>query len=76
MAVSKKRDPSEEIRKKGLSKDKPTLKIQDLYFYDLGDTTLQCLKDNGFISSNLGAYGKKSRTNWLFVLMTDQLLLT
>ena len=56
---SKKRNPSEELRQKGLSKDKPTLKIQGLYFYNLGNTTLQCLKDNNIISADLGIYGNK-----------------
>ena len=54
-----KKDPSEELRQRGLTKDKPTLKIQDLYFYNLGSTTLECLKDNGIINANLGIYGKK-----------------
>ncbi len=54
-----KKDPSEELRQRGLTKDKPTLKIQDLYFYNLGATTLQCLQDNGIINVNIGIYGKK-----------------
>lgn len=58
MAKARK-DPSEELRQKGLSKDKPTLKISDLYFYNLGNTTLQCLKDNGIISGNLGSFSNK-----------------
>jgi len=54
-----KKDPSEELRKRSLSKDKPTLKIQNLYFYNLGETTLQCLQDNGIINVTLGSYKNK-----------------
>ena len=54
-----KKDPSEELRQRGLSKDRPTLKIQNLYFYNLGATTLKCLQDNGIINVNLGTFGNK-----------------
>lgn len=57
--MPKKKDPSEELRQRGLTKDKPTLKIHNLYFYNLGNTTLQCLQDNGIINVTLGTYGNK-----------------
>lgn len=65
------KDASEDMRKKGLSKDKPTLKIQEYYFYNLGETTLQCLQDNGIISADYGAYGKK-KPDQLVVSPTDR----
>lgn len=57
--MASKKDPSEELRQRGLTKDKPTLRINEFYFYNLGATTLSCLMNNGIIDVNYGSYGNK-----------------